>query len=340
MTRVLLVRLSAMGDLVQSLGAVRSLRVAAPDWTVGLVTQGEFAPLLRGVEGIDRTFCFERRGGLRAVMALRRELRAFAADVAVDLQGNWKSAMVTRLAGAADSLGMGGAARQEPRSRWLLRRTIEGRGVHHPARAAWELVRSLCPQAPFFRPRLVAGDGECDRERAELAALGVDADRPFCVVVGSSPTDPRGLAPQFVVDLLGMGIPAVVLLGPAEGEALVPPGAAVLRHRRGELRRLVGLGGLVARSGGEVWGPDQGATHVLLAAGAPGMVVFGSQDPRRTAPPASRPLRNAAPPSCSPCLRRRCDHPDGPVCMRFRPTEGLPSDVGLPPEGAVGAGPW
>ena len=60
MKSILLVRLSAMGDLVQSLGAVASLRRVHPDWRVTVVTQREWVPLLEGVEGVDRVVPFHR----------------------------------------------------------------------------------------------------------------------------------------------------------------------------------------------------------------------------------------------------------------------------------------
>ena len=70
MTSVLLVRLSAMGDVVQSLGAVRALRAARPDWRLTFVTQTEHAPLLDEPGLVDRIVAFDRGGGLAAVRAL------------------------------------------------------------------------------------------------------------------------------------------------------------------------------------------------------------------------------------------------------------------------------
>ena len=191
MKSILLVRLSAMGDLVQSLGAVASLRQVHPDWRVTVVTQREWVPLLEGVEGIDRVVPFHRRGGLPALWALRRELRREPYDVALDLQGNWKSAMVTRLSGARDRIGMAGAWRQEPRSAWLLRRTIACDATPHPARAAWELVKQAAPDAPFCHPALLATEAELLDERAVLTELGIDVDRAFHVVVVTETSDPR-----------------------------------------------------------------------------------------------------------------------------------------------------
>ena len=89
------------------------------------------------------------------------------------------------------------------------------------------------------------------------------------------------------------------------------------------MRRLIALGGLVARAGGEVVGPDQGATHVLAASGAPTRALFGSQDPTRTAPMTARALVSATARDCVPCRARRCSHPEGPICMAFATEAGV-----------------
>jgi ADP-heptose:LPS heptosyltransferase len=115
-----------------------------------------------------------------------------------------------------------------------------------------------------------------------------------------------------------------VVAGPREPSGLpLPPGVPLLRHERGEVRRLVALGALLARAGGRAVGPDQGPVHVLAAAGADVVALYGPQDPRRTAPVASTVLVRRDGPPCVPCRRRVCDHEAGPVCMRFATTAGV-----------------
>lgn len=333
MTTALLVRLSAMGDVVQGLGAAAALRAARPDWRIVWATQTGFAPLLHGHPAIDRVVAFDRRGGLRALLAVRAELRAERCDVALDLQGNWKSALLARLSGARDVVGMAAPWRQEPRSRWLLRRTVACAATPHPARAAWELAKAVAPDAPYRQPQLLATAAELAHERAALAALGVAADRPFDVVVVTDPADARALRPATIAALLAASPrPVVQVFGPAEAGVAAMPGGPALRHGRGEVRRLVALGALVAAAGGTVHGPDQGGAHVLAAAGARCVVAFGAQDPRRTAPPAAHAVVHPAPPACAPCRRTVCSHPDGPVCMDFALADGVRIDVGLPPK--------
>jgi ADP-heptose:LPS heptosyltransferase len=326
-TSVLFVRLSAMGDLVQGLGAVQALHEARPDWRLSLVTQAPFLPLLEGFSGLAQVIPFEREGGLAALLRMRRALRAGSFDFALDLQGNWKSASIAWLSGARERIGASATARQEPHSRLLLHRTIAVPGPPHPAKVAAALVRALVHDAPFRLPRLSPTDAELERERASLAAAGVDWHAPIHVVVAADPGDPRSLRPPVIeIETRRPGVRAVLLFGP-DDPALAIPGVPTVRHGR-EPRRLIALGALVAASGGFVLGPDRGATHGLAAAGARCMVWFGSQDPQRTSPPSARAMVHPQPPNCSPCRSHECRHPDGPVCMEFDREQGRQVDLG------------
>jgi ADP-heptose:LPS heptosyltransferase len=317
-TTVLFVRLSAMGDLVQGLGAIAALHAARPQWRLRVLTQTTFAPLLQHLPFVAGIDTFDRRSGLHAVWATRRALRREPIDIAIDLQGNWKSAFLARLAKARDCVGLRGKWRQEPLSSLLLRRRLDAAGEPHPARAALALVREFAPEAEALPPQLVATPTEIAREQDAVRVLGIAPERPFAVVAAGDPADPRSLRPHVIAALRAqVAMPLLVVMGPAEAHVVPVPGLPLLRHERGELRRLVALGACVALAGGEVLGSDQGASHVLAAAGARARVWFGAQDPARTAPPTATSLVHPSPPSCSPCRRRRCHHAEGPVCMDF-----------------------
>lgn len=321
MTRILLVRLSAMGDLVQSLGAVAALRAALPARELFLLTQRPFAPLLQGLPGIE-VMAHDRRGGLGAIARTVRSLRRLRCATALDLQGNWKSAAFAWLSGAPERIGAAAEWRQEPASRRLLTRTVAVEGAPHPAHVASAVVRALAPTAEVAPPRLFATDAEVEQAAQQVRALGIDPQRPFCVVTTGRAADPRSQRREALVRELAASPPSLLLLGPDEGDVEPPPGTRVLRQAAGRVRELVALGALLARCGGEAVGGDHGPVHVLAAAGARTSVLFGPQDPLRTAPPSARVLQHPRPPACMPCRRRRCEHPDGPVCMAFASREG------------------
>ncbi|MDP6930210.1 MAG: glycosyltransferase family 9 protein [Planctomycetota bacterium] len=316
--RLLIVRLSAMGDIVESLGAVRALATASPEDELVFVCQRSFVPLLENLDYLHEVVVHDRRAGLRGYLATCRAVREQRCDVALDLQGNWKSAGICWASRAPDRIGPAGAFRRERTSGILLNRRVSCSAPLHPARVALSVVRALAPDAEDLPPCLVATAAEVAAAADGVRSLGLDPDRPFRVLVVASPRDPR----SWPIDAMRREaehspLPCLWLAGPAEEGVSMPDGVVKLRHGADHLRELVGLGALVARSGGEVLGPDQGATHVLAACGARTVALFGPQDPALTAPVGAEVLGHREPPPCAPCRQRECSLSEGAVCMDF-----------------------
>ena len=104
--RVLIVRLSALGDVIHGLPVACALREALPGATIGWVVEGRNGDLIEGHPAIDHVVRAPRgwwKSPL-AVWRLRRELRALRFDVAVDLQCLTKSAVAAWLSGAGSSI--------------------------------------------------------------------------------------------------------------------------------------------------------------------------------------------------------------------------------------------
>ena len=97
MKRILVIKLSSLGDLAHALPAVRALKArtgATIDWAV----QPEYAALIGCCPDVERIIPFPRRNMLRGFGAFARLLRAEHYDLVVDFQGLLKSAVVARLA--------------------------------------------------------------------------------------------------------------------------------------------------------------------------------------------------------------------------------------------------
>ena len=104
---IVIVKLSAIGDVLHGVPVAVAARRAFPDARIGWVVEGRAADVLAGHPAIDHLFRMPR-GWLKSpaeVLSLRRQLRAFAADVAIDLQGLLKSGVATRLSGAKTRIG-------------------------------------------------------------------------------------------------------------------------------------------------------------------------------------------------------------------------------------------
>ena len=150
--RVLIVKLSSLGDVVHTLPVVADIRRAYPEAVIDWVVEPGFAPLVRRVRGVAEVIelplrRWARTAWLRA--STRREARAFVQrlrrdsyDAVIDLQGLTKSAVVAWLA-RGRSYGLAnrteGASHEWP-ARWLVTKAIEVEPHSHALDRARELV--------------------------------------------------------------------------------------------------------------------------------------------------------------------------------------------------------
>ncbi len=129
--RILISRLSAIGDVIHTLPVACALRERFPDawltWVIGEPSAG----LLRGHEVIDEVIALPR-GWLkspRTVWQLRQRLRAQDFDLAIDAQGLTKSAIITWLSGCRRRIGFGNPWGREL-SRWLNNDRVDTTAEH------------------------------------------------------------------------------------------------------------------------------------------------------------------------------------------------------------------
>jgi ADP-heptose:LPS heptosyltransferase len=333
--RILLVRLSHLGDVVCAMPVFHALRAAYPRAALGWALESEFAGLVRGLPGLEHAFCLERRGGLAAWRGLRRELCAFDAELAVDAQGNMKSAAVLLLSGARRRVGLAPAEWRERTGARVLTEHAPPSGATHVIERMFALAHHVGGGSPR-RADLDLAPHELDAARRELAALFPAPGGARCgitILHLSRTADirawPREHYRSLATLLAERDTPVLCVSGPAEEEAGLAlarelGGGRALRHMVGQrdLRALAALFAAAAEGGGRFLGVDSGPMHLACAAGLAVVCLEGPQEGARTGPWT---LAGAAPecvvraregPECAPCLRRRCDHREGPVCMR------------------------
>jgi lipopolysaccharide heptosyltransferase I len=149
--RILIVRLSAVGDVIHGLPVLNALRGALPDAFLAWVVEDRAAALLRGHAAIDELIVVPR-GFLkspRRIWELRRRLRGLRFDTTIDLQGLAKSAVVARLSGAPRRIGFGDEKGREL-SGWLNNDLVRTRAAHI-IDCNLELLRPLGIERPPVR---------------------------------------------------------------------------------------------------------------------------------------------------------------------------------------------
>jgi ADP-heptose:LPS heptosyltransferase len=287
--KALVVRLSAIGDVVHTLPAASALR--AHGWEVGWAVEPAARPLLEAHPLLAHLTPIPpaRRFRLGPARAAAAALRGHGYDVALDFQGLWKSAAWARLSGARRVIGWARRWRREPMSGVLIRERLElPPGATHVIDENLALLRPLGIDAighrDFALPRLAA---ETDAVERGLAQVGVA--REDVVVLNPGGGWPEKLWPAESFGALARmlrerGLRPLVSWGPGE-EALADrvvaaSGGAAVRCFPTTLPALVEL----ARRARLLVAGDTGPLHLACAVGTPVVALFGPTDPARNGP--------------------------------------------------------
>ena len=291
--KILIVKLSSLGDVVHAMPAVQDIRAALPQARIDWVVERGFAPLVLRCEGVQEVVACELRRWRKAPLAqeTRQQWRAFRDtlrsreyDAVIDLQGLTKSALVSRVARLARGGKRYALANQtegssyEAPTRWMadVAVRIEPR-IHAVARSRELCARSLGYAVPApLRFGLRAHASESVRERT------------VCFVHGTSRADKcwpethwLALGRRLIDDGFAIGL---------------PHGSDEERERSERLARGLGamaqvwprldLGALTDRLAGcaAVIGVDSGLSHIGAALDLPHVQIYNFDTAWRTAP--------------------------------------------------------
>ncbi|MEZ5990313.1 MAG: glycosyltransferase family 9 protein [Planctomycetota bacterium] len=337
--RYLILRLSALGDILFALDALEALARAEPDARIDWLVEDRWRALLEGHPRIDRLLVYERRalthalprpwrwpGLLARIWRHLRALRAERYDAVLDLHGNLKSGLHVLLSRARRKLGfMAPRAREGSwlfyRERLLLPEPLPHRAEEGLLLAGRLVDRRLPPPEGDLLPR----HPEAERAaRTMLERHPAGAGPAVLLAPGTShfaafkrwPTTAfRALARTLADDgcrvLLSQGpgegpLVDAILDDDLRGRVLVVDGAALGLEVLVETLRLVTT--CVAA--------DSGPLHLAQAVGTPVVALFGPKDPDRYGPRGRRSIVLRYPVPCAPCGLRSCP---APLCVQAIP---------------------
>ena len=341
--RILIIRLSALGDCVHVLPAFANLRRAFPQAKIAWAVEDRFASLLEGLPGLDEVLVFPRsefRGlwwkpwlwpsGMVRAMGIARALRKFAPTVAFDFQGNLKSAMHAKHCRAPAKVGLDDAKEGAERH-YNYRVKIDG-NVHRVERG-FELLRAA--EVPVTVQRLSPAIPERDRAAIDGWLRHQNARHTVVCHVGTSKFGAFKRWPiekwSRVGALLTREGQRTVLFAWGPGERGMAEEAA--RGANSE-RVVVGpdtprigtLAALIARAA-VVVGCDSGPLHLAAMMNAPVVGIYGPKDPAIYGPWCDRHVVVWKGMPCSPCTKRDCEITD---CMdMIEPEEVAQAAEGL-----------
>jgi heptosyltransferase-1 len=342
-SRVLLVRLRQIGDVVFTTPAVRAVKRQFPTAHLTYVVEPAAAPIVSANPHIDELIVAPRQrgpAGVAADLALGRRLRRSGFDVAIDFHGGPRSSLLTWLSRAPVRIGYDVAGRG-----WMYtQRVARPRALRprHSVENQWDLLAPLgvAPPDPARDPVEMPVERGAARAVADrLASAGIRDEHRLIVVHVSAGNPFRRWPQSHFVGLVHRLVAAdperrlILTSGPSEHEAAAAVGTAArailgkpaARHvvecgefSLAELRALVEGAALFI-------GGDSGPLHVASTSRVPIVGLYGP-----TLAARSRPWRASAYPSaaleveglpCRPCEQRRCEPGDFRCLVRIAADE-------------------
>ena len=294
--RVVLVRLSALGDIVHTWPLATALGDDRPDLHLTWIVEEPLRALVEGHPAVDSVIPAATQRWRRRPLAARTraEIATFKGrllelqpDVCLDPQGVAKSALVTRWSRAPRRVGLAAPWRRERLARLAYTETVPGSSSQsHVVATNLELVRAL-GGTPDSEVPCPDGSWLLDRQRGHRPP-GREGGKPLAVILpGAGRPDkvlPVNCLAAVARGLAASGLKVVLVWGPGEqerardivelagaGSELAPPTDI------GEMAVLLGRARIVV-------GGDTGPVHLAASFGTPVVATFLSTDWRRNGP--------------------------------------------------------
>lgn len=301
--RILIVRLSSMGDVIQALPAAAMLREAYPRATLGWLIEDRWAELLcalstprAGARSLQRPLvnmihAVSLKSWRRSILenhtweriaAGLSDLRARQYQVGFDLQGAVRSAILARWSGAPTIYGAT-QPRENVASMWYSRRVISEHT--HVVEQYADLVRAAIGR-PLPIPEAILPCDSAAEETVEKRLRALEIHEPVILNPGAGwgakqwPAERYGKVAQ---TLARQGLHPIINFGPREealakvAESASAGSARALSFSVGELIALMRRARLFI-------GGDTGPMHLAAALHVPIVALFGPTDPNRNGP--------------------------------------------------------
>jgi 3-deoxy-D-manno-octulosonic-acid transferase/heptosyltransferase-1 len=329
---ILIVKLSAIGDVVHTLPALNALRRHYPQARISWLVEEAAAGLLEGHRALDQILVSrrkswvkglgtpQRRRHLRELLAFVRRLRSQRYDVVLDFQASLKGAALIALVRGSRKIGFDRGLEHQEFSYWVLNERIPAVSMEiHALDRGLLLLRKLgikCETVEYRLP-ITRAHHECaDRL---LSVYGLPTQRGFVAVNPMAKWETKLWDQEkfaLVADRLQSRYQlAVVFTGGLEDRPYIASimarmtTAAINSAGRTDLLTLAAL----LQRAELMITTDTGPMHIAAAVGTPTVALFGPTAPWRTGPygQGHRVVRSRS--ACSPCFKRSC--PYAVTCM-------------------------
>lgn len=319
--KILIVKLSAIGDVIHTLPALNALRRHYPDAQIDWLVEDAAADLVQGHLALSRALVWHRRefaelfaaGKLiratRVFMSCLRELRSCHYDLIIDFQALLKSSLWIFLAQGRRKAGFGKGMEHAENSHLFLNERIPAPSMEiHALDRGLKLIEALGIEGSQVIYDVPTDDSAA---QALLEEKGIHPHRPLIAINPAAQWPTKLWGPEkfgkVAERLLSHGY-QVVFTGSREDGAMIDE---IVYWNNAPMIRLDGqttLKTLAAlyRFCRAVITTDTGPMHLAAAVGTPVVALFGPTAPWRTGPYGDGHVVVRAGLSCSPCFMRSC----------------------------------
>lgn len=299
--RVLIVRMSSMGDVIHTLPLVADIRSAAPGARVDWVVEEAYAPLLRMHAGIAAVipialrrwrWTWRDRRTREEWRAFRNALRAEPYDAILDTQSLVKSAWIAMLA-RGTRFGFAARACREPLAALFYQRRLP-----YPPVKAVHAIQRYRDLAAFALGHQPEGGPRYGLQVPARRPAGLAVQRPYALAFHSTARAGKLWPEENWIEVCRA-------LGAAELHVLLAWGTPAERARAERLAAAAGPRAQVANAvfDIETWaaaaaeaavvvGLDTGLTYLAAAVGAPTVAIYVDSSPAQAGVMAVSPHRN------------------------------------------------
>lgn len=323
--RILIVKVSAMGDILHALPVLDYLKQASPGCEIDWIVEEAFADLLRGNPLITKLHAVRFKqwkkkpfslATITEIMAVRSGLLKRNYDLVIDIQGNIKSGMVAWLSGCPRRVGFCRTMAQESLNALFINREVAVQPEDRHITDQYLRVAGASFDLEFSKLQLHTD--VCTPAEDDLAAEGLITryreGGPVILIHTGTTWQTKFWYEAGWIDL-GRTIlsyyPGTILLfswGNDSERSAAERITAALGRQAVQLEKLsiMRLAALVKKVN-LVMGGDTGIVHLAAAVGTATVSYYRASDGLRSGPRGKRHVVVQAPMACARCFRTRCE---------------------------------
>lgn len=315
---ILIIKMSALGDVMHALPCAAALRELYPHAQIRWIVHPQFGTFVPQQPYIDEIIYFDKQAfkkmsfgeKVKAILAMRRKLHSYKFDLVIDLQGLFKSAVIAYLTGCSNRIGYNDMREGSG----LISKAIHGDNDHgHIVQQYLDVIRYLGSKVkePYFPMPELKEEKEKIKQLLEAAFPKAGKEDLAVLVPGAGWVTKEWPVPNFIElakYLISKGKFIVLAGGKAEtdkcreiAEAL-PQDKVLNLAAKTNLKELAALMGSV----GLCIGGDTGPVHIAAAMDCRIIALFGASSGHRAGPYGKKVTIISTTEECAPCFKRQC----------------------------------